>query len=81
MGLNYVPLSVGWPEGTEETTVGACMFRDTKPSKDGVYTFHKIVYEPIKPGQHYKKTDEVVHYRKAKESDVPAIKEKLGLDF
>ena len=76
VGLNYVPLRVGYPEGTEETTVGNCMFRDkfNPPSAEGVYTIAKIVYEPAKKGKHTKKTGEVVYFRKAKESDVEAIK-------
>ena len=58
------------------------MFSRTKPSKDGIYTFPKIVYDPSKKTYaNNKKTDEVVHYRLVKESDVPAIKEKLGLDY
>ena len=50
------------------------MFRDTEPSKDGVYTLKKIVYEPGKQGKHTKKTGEKVYYRLVEESDVEAIK-------
>ena len=40
------------------------MFSRTKPSKDGIYTFPKIVYDPSKKTYaNNKKTDEVVHYQ------------------
>ena len=55
------------------------MFRHdiNPPSAEGVYTIAKIVYEPEVKGKHTKKTGEKVYYRKVKESDVPAIKEKF----
>ena len=75
----WVPeVACGYPTGTHKKTVGNCMFRDTKPSEEGVYTFRKIVYVPGKKG-HTKKTGEVVHYRKVEESDIPAIKKKFKL--
>ena len=81
LGLRRVPLYIGYPTGTEETAIGPSLFSNTKPSAKGVYTFNKIVYEPAKKGKHTKKTGEVVHYRKAKESDVEAIKEAFELDY
>ena len=74
VGLNYVPLRVGYPPGTEEKTTGNMMFLRATPSAEGVYTFKKIVYEPAKKGKHTKKTGEKVYYRKVEESDVEAIK-------
>ena len=76
----WVPeVACGYPEGTHKKTVGSSMFRDTEPSKDGVYTFNKVNYK--KPGvdgrpSNYRqeKTDEKVHYRLVEESDVEAIK-------
>ena len=77
----YVPeVACGYPKGTHKKSIGTCMFRDTEPSKDGVYTFNKVNYK--KPGvdgrpSNYRQetTGEVVHYRKVEESDVAAIKE------
>ena len=57
------------------------MFRDTEPSKDGVYTLDKVVYESAKQGKHTKKTGEVVYYRLVEESDVEAIKKAFNLVF
>ena len=58
------------------------MFSRTKPSKDGIYTFPKIVYDPSKKTYaNNKKTDEVVHYRLVEVSDVEAIKKKFELVF
>ena len=76
----WVPeIACGYPKGTNKTTTGTCMFRDTEPSKDGVYTFDKVNYK--KPGvdgrpSNYRqeKTGEVVYYREVEESDVEAIK-------
>ena len=82
VGLNYVPLRVGYPPGTEEKTTGNMMFLRATPSAEGVYTFKKIVYEPAKkPKANNKKTGEVVHYRLVEESDVEAIKKKFKLVF
>ena len=83
----WVPeVACGYPEGTHKKTVGSSMFRDTEPSKDGVYTFNKVNYK--KPGvdgrpsnYHQEKTGEYVYYRPVEESDVEAIKKKLKLDF
>ena len=80
--MAWVPeVGLGYPEGTHEKPVGRGMFLRATPSAEGIYTFPKINYKPIKPGQRQKKTGEVVHYRLVEESDVEAIKEKLGLDF
>ena len=82
IGLRRVALYAGYPPGTEKKTTGNSMFLRTTPFAEGVYTFPKIAYEPgKKKSANHKKTGEYVHYRKAKESDVPAIKEKLGLDY
>ena len=67
-------VACGYPTGTHEKKVGNSMFRDTTPSKNGVYTFDKIAYEPSIKGKHTKKTGEVVYYRLVEESDVEAIK-------
>jgi len=57
------------------------MFSRATPSEEGVYTFDKIAYEHNIKGKNHKKTGEVVHFRKAKESDVEAIKEAFDLDY
>ena len=77
LAVRDVPFRTGYPAGTEKTSTGRSMFRDTEPSAEGVYEFHKIVYEPGTKGKHTKKSGEKVYYRKVKESDVPAIKEKF----
>ena len=80
--MNYMPKRIGYPEGTEETTVGANMIRDTEPSDEGIYTFEKINYseEKFRKREPQPKTGEFVHYRKVKESEVEAIMKKLDLD-
>ena len=76
----WVPeVACGYPKGTHEKTTGLTMFRDHTPSDVGVYTFNKINYKPVKPGQRQKKTGEFVHYRKVEESDIPAIKKAFIL--
>ena len=72
--ISRVPLSMGYPPGTEKTTVGNSMFRNGTPNEHDVYTFEKIVYEPGKRGKNTKKTGEEVYYRLVEESDVEAIK-------
>ena len=70
-------VACGYPKGTHKKTIGTCMFRNAELSKDGVYTLHKIAYEPGIQGKHTKKTGEKVYYRKVEESDVKAIKQAL----
>ena len=73
--LSRLPLYVGYPEGTEKTSVGNDHFKKATPSAEGVYTFKKIVYdESLTRGQRYEKTGEKVYYRLVEESDVEAIK-------
>jgi hypothetical protein len=74
----HVPLRIGYPEGTYDTSVGRSLFsKRAKPSAKGVYTIEKIIYEPSIKGKHTKKTGEKVYYRKVEESDIPAIQAKF----
>ena len=70
---------MGYPPGTEEKTTGVIMFRRATPSEEGVYTFDKIIYDGKQTW--LTKTGEVVHFRKAKESDVEAIKKAFDLEY
>ena len=77
-------VACGYPKGTHKKSpaAGACMFLRATPSKKGIYTIPKIVYEPTKkPKANNKKTGEVVHYRLVEESDVEAIKKAFNLVF
>ena len=78
-----VPLSVGYPPGTEETSIGNNMFRRNTPSAKGVYTFEKINYsaEKYRKIEPQPKTGEKVYWRLVEESDVEAIKEAFELDY
>ena len=80
MGLGRVALCIGYPPGTEKTTIGHNLFNrgNYTPNEHGVYAFDKINYKkPPYKNWSQEKTGEVVYFRKAKESDLEAIKEKF----
>jgi len=87
--LSHAHVDVGYPMRAGNTvgrgvgnTVGNDMFRDTEPSKKGVYKVYKFRKINYKAGvKHQEKTNQVIYMRKVEESDIPAIKKKWPEKF